>query len=179
MTLPLTQLLQSKSNDIMDGLHFIDSLKSLAISCRNSVDFYHDSWYKEALVLAEKVNVLEAKPRTVSCQVHRGNTPSESTSDYFKKVITIPLLDHLNSELKNRFHATTVISYEGLAIIPSKMISLINKKGRLSWRKKFEAFIKFYIEDFPNPIAFNQELNLWERHWELCKHTTPKMFHQP
>ena len=81
----------------MDGLHFIDSLKSLVISCRNSVDFYHGSWYKEALVLAEKVNVLGAKPRTVSCQVHRGNTPSESTSDYFKKVIiynpTVGLLE--------------------------------------------------------------------------------------
>ena len=44
-------------------------------------------------------------------------TPSESTSsNYFKKVTLTEkrqFLDHLNSELKNRFDATTVISYEG------------------------------------------------------------------
>ena len=55
LTLPVTQLLQSKTNDIADGLHLIESLKNLTTSIRNSIDNYHTKWYAKALTLAYKV----------------------------------------------------------------------------------------------------------------------------
>ena len=57
MQLLLTQLLQGKSIDIMDGIHLINSLKDNMILIRNSVDTYHDTWYKEALTLASDVDI--------------------------------------------------------------------------------------------------------------------------
>ena len=41
MTLPVAQLLQSKSIDICDGLHLIESLKALVITTAKSVSDYY------------------------------------------------------------------------------------------------------------------------------------------
>ena len=40
-TLPVTELFQRKANDIMEGIHLIETLKSVGIATRNSVDMYH------------------------------------------------------------------------------------------------------------------------------------------
>ena len=58
---------------------------------------YHSQWYEKAVALAAKVNVKESKPRIASMQKNRDNPPSETPSEYFKKAITIPMLDHLNT----------------------------------------------------------------------------------
>ena len=97
VTLPVTQLLQGNSLDIMDGSHLITSLKDNMILMRDSVDTYHDAWYQEAVVLAGELNIEESKPSTVGRQTARGNHPFTSVSEYYKRTITIPLIDHFNS----------------------------------------------------------------------------------
>ena len=64
-TLPVTQLLQGKGIDIMDGTHLMNSLKKELVLIRNSVDTYHVMWYEEALQLASKIDVDESKARTL------------------------------------------------------------------------------------------------------------------
>ena len=91
MILTVTQLLQSKSVDIRDDLHLTVSLKTLAITSRQEVDEVHSKWYRKALNLTEKINILETIPRVVGTQIHRSNTPAESLSDYYERTITIPL----------------------------------------------------------------------------------------
>ena len=59
MTLPVTQLLQSKSIDICDGLYLTESLKALVITRRQDIDEFQSKWYKEALTLKEKINVTD------------------------------------------------------------------------------------------------------------------------
>ena len=73
LTLPVTQLLQSKNNDIANGLHLIESLKDLSTSIRGSVDAYHAKQYAKALKLADEVNVDERKPRSCGRQISRSN----------------------------------------------------------------------------------------------------------
>ena len=153
LTLPVTQLLQAMSNDIMDGIDLIQALKNLGIIVRNQIDFYHVKWYQEALVLAGKVDIEEAVPRTVARQTTRDNHPFSTPSEYYKRVITIPVLDHLNSNLKKRFDINSVNAYYGLSIVPTKMISLLNKPGTLSWLQKFKIFSNLYASDLPNPLG--------------------------
>ncbi|XP_046853386.1 52 kDa repressor of the inhibitor of the protein kinase-like, partial [Xenia sp. Carnegie-2017] len=62
-TIGVTQLLQGKNIDIMDGLHLITSLKTFVVNVRNSIDKYHDTWYEESLALARELDIDEAKPR--------------------------------------------------------------------------------------------------------------------
>ena len=56
-TLPVTRLLQSRSIDILDGLHLITSLKTIFISTRNNIDNFHNECYDEAVSLANEVEV--------------------------------------------------------------------------------------------------------------------------
>ena len=48
---------------------------------RNSFSSYHDMWYDEALQLAAKVGLKEAKPRTVHKQTTRANPPFKTISE--------------------------------------------------------------------------------------------------
>ena len=42
-----------------------------------------------------------------------------------KKVVTIPLLDHLTVEIEKRFDHSSISVYSGLVIMPSKMVLLV------------------------------------------------------
>ena len=67
-------------------------------------------------------------------QKNRNNIPSESISDYFKRVVTIPFLDHLTVEIGRRYDHASISIYSGLVIILSKMMSLVYEN--VNWREK-------------------------------------------
>ncbi len=98
ITLPVTQLLQGKSIDVKDGIELVSSLKTSIVNVRNSIDSYHDQWYEIALVLAQKVGLKGQlpEPRTVGRQTTRANHPYKTVSEYYKRIITIPLIDHFS-----------------------------------------------------------------------------------
>ena len=56
------------------------------------------------------------------------------------------------------FDFSTINSYYGLSIVPSKMISILTASGFQDWKEKFKIFINFYEDDLPNPLAFDGEL---------------------
>ena len=127
LTLPITQLLQGPAIDIADATHLIESLKNFICCKRNTVDTFHKKCYSDIVEIACKVDIEECKPRTSKLQRDLNNIPSESISEYFKKVVTIPLLDHLTVETERRFDHGSISVYSGPVIIPSKMVSLVYK----------------------------------------------------
>ena len=145
-TLPVTKLLQASDLEIFDGIHLIESLKTLCSKFRNDVDEFHLNWYNEAMELARSVDVPESKPRIVGRQKNRANTPSDSTSDYFKRVCTIPIIDFLSSEMKRRFDYANILIYKGSAIIPKKLLSLLSSNNN-SWRSGLLELCEFYCSD--------------------------------
>ena len=176
LTLPVTQLLQAKSIDIVAGIELINSMKNLGMTMRNEIDFYHDQWYQQAVSLAGKVGIEEWMPRTVGWQTTRNNHPASDVSEYYKRAITIPVIDHLNSALQARFDVNSVQVYNGLSIVPTKLISLANKD--IDWKGNFKLFTDFYFDDFPNPLALDAELELlWAKYWEShqgpCPNSVP------
>ncbi|CAB3999102.1 Hypothetical predicted protein [Paramuricea clavata] len=72
-----------------------------AENVRNEVDTKHDLWFEEAESVAEGVGTLPEKTSIASKQQHRANTPADTPSDYYRRVVTIPFLDHLKSQIKN------------------------------------------------------------------------------
>ena len=158
-TLSVTQLMQGKSIDIMDGIHLITTLKNSVVKMRNSVDATHDAWYDEALQLAKEVDIEESKPHPTP-----RNKPSKTISDYYKIYVTMPLLDHLQSSLDRRFDLDSINVYKGLSIVPVKMLSLIEKG--IDWKEQFKTAANFYHDDLPNPLALDAELFQWQIYWE-------------
>ena len=107
LTPPVTELLQSTAIDEADSSHLIESLKSLIHFTRKNVDQFHNNCYKSMLELAKNLKLMRLN---LALQQFKEIVPSESVSDYFKKVLTMPLLDYLT---------TQYTTYSGLVIIPS------------------------------------------------------------
>ena len=171
LTLLVTQLLQSKKNDIADGIHLIESLINRVNYVRSNVESYHNRWYEEISEIAGKLNILETKPRTNKRQIFRDNHPSDSVKDFYKVSLTIPLLDSLVQDLKTRFSENSLVSYTGLHLIPSNVVR--NHQGSKKALKDLcKSFFEFYEDEFPYPRRIEAELELWEEYWvnhkELC-----------
>ena len=56
-----------------------------------------------AVQLAEKGGIKPFKERTSDRLMHRNNIPADSTAEYFKRAVTIPLLDQLVGQIQSRF----------------------------------------------------------------------------
>ena len=100
LTLPVIQLLQGQAIDIADATHLIISLKSLICCKRGTVDTFPKKCYSDVIDFACNVGIEECKPGNYKLQRNRNNIPLESISDHFRKVVTIPLLDHLTVEIE-------------------------------------------------------------------------------
>ena len=112
VTLPGTELLQVKVNDIPDGLKTFSFsfLKNMSVIMRNSVDIHHNRWYYIALSLSDKVEVVEAKPRTCRREINISNLPSDVSLIILRR----PLL------FLSQFDEIVVVTYNGLTIILKK-----------------------------------------------------------
>lgn len=120
---------------------------------RDNVTDFHGKWFKETTDLAEELDVSPAKPRTCGRQTQRSNAPSESVEDYFKKTITIPLLDHILTEMNGRFGDLQVKASMGLHVIPALV--------ETSDVSNFE----FFMDDLPSVGTLQQELHMWRLKW--------------
>ena len=87
MTLPVTQLLQAKNNDILDGVELIQVLKNLEHGIRLIIIMIYDQWYNQAVSVAAKVDIEESMPRIARRarrQTTRDNPPATDASEYYK-----------------------------------------------------------------------------------------------
>ena len=148
MTLPVTQLLQSKSIDVCNGLHLIKSFKALVITRRQEVDEFHGNWNKKALTLTEKINITETMPRVAGTQIQISSTSAESVPDYYERTITISLLDHLMCKLDYRFNSSKKEKkLNGFVIVPAKLIAIVHQREKCHWKEEFSLFANFITDD--------------------------------
>ena len=104
--------------------------------------------------------------RVVGTQIHISNAPAESVSDYYKITITIPRLDHLMCELDYGFDSSkTEAIFNGLVIVPAKLIAIVQQPEKGHWKEKFSLFANFIWDDLPNALSLDNELDLWEASW--------------
>ena len=178
LSLLVTQLLQSKKNDLADGVHMIRSLINRVSSIRKNVDAFHDDCYEKITAIAKRLNIPISKPRTNKRQVYRDNHPANSISDFYKVSLTIPLLDTLEQELKSRFSNDTLACYSGLYLIPSKVIGMQNSPRKKPLKELCKSIISFYYEDLPYPSRIEAELDLWEEYWTSEREIFPTNFAQ-
>ena len=163
LSLLVTELLQSKKNDIADGTHMIQSLIKRVSMIRHQVDRYHSSWYDKCISVTKRLNIPEKKPRTNKRQIFRDNHPSTSVCDFYKVSLTIQLLDTLQQHLESRFSDNALVAYTGLYLIPSKLnTSRTDKKSLYELTK---SFFEFYKSDLPFYERVEAELGLWQKYW--------------
>lgn len=155
--------LQGRYVDVVHAHRDIESVKSSLERNRSEIDVFHDRVYDAVLVLAQSVGIDESSPRISSRQQHRQNVPADNTKEYYKRTLTIPILDHLISELDERFDAdSSLVVVEFMELLPSTIIGHDQSHLQLS---KLTNLVSCYENDLPSSRALDTELDMWENKW--------------
>ena len=118
----LTTSLQEEAKDIVQAISEINTLTTSLKEVRENSDLYHTKWYETVSGMCNKVGTAPSMPRLCGRQCHRSSTPASSPSEYFKRIISIPLLDHLLVELGKRFTSHQKTAFQGLYVVPSLLV---------------------------------------------------------
>lgn len=95
----LSSILQERQLDIGRAMGYVDLVQSSLQATRDDVNDFHSKGFEKASTLASLLDVEIRKPRICGHQTQRDNTPSETVSEYYRKTLTIPFLDHLINEM--------------------------------------------------------------------------------
>ena len=111
-TTSITRSLQSQSRDIVEAISGIDVLCDTLQSVRDDVDTHHCRWMDETKKMCEDIGVELCIPRLCGRQKHRDNVPAGTPDEYYKRNLTIPLLDHVLMEMKSRFRSISKVRHK-------------------------------------------------------------------
>ena len=145
----------------------ITLLFSMLMRLRNKIDSVHKEWYTEAVCIESKSGTTPVQPTTVMVQVHRSNARASSPSEYYKRNLTIPFLDHLSNEMQRRFFSVNIELWNAFYGIPKVVVHDPN------WLQKFRKFLSLYEDDLPEPRYILTELKIWETKWKISQNTFP------
>ena len=121
---PLGIKLQKRDIDVYEAYKHIKDLKDEPPDVRGDIDKYCSDWYGMAKTTARKENIEPSMPRVVGRQQHGSNAEAGTSKDYYKRALTIPLLDHLISEIDTYFHSNNDAMMSFLVcLLPALLVS--------------------------------------------------------
>ena len=162
-TKALSVKLQGRYVDVVNAYNQISFVKTTMQCARDDVDTVHARIYETALEIASKVGVDESMPRISSRQQHRANVPSSDPSEYYKRILTIPTLDHLITEMDGRFHHDSAsIVCQIMLILPSALA----ESEDVVTSTMISDLIHMYEDYLPAPGSDDTELHCWEVKWQ-------------
>ena len=88
---------------------------------RQNVMILHRGWFNIIEEMRHMAGVVPCLPRLCSHQWNRSNVPAENASDYYRQVISIPLLGHPVSE---HFNSHNQAALQGLYLVSSVLVTV-------------------------------------------------------
>ena len=162
----LTSNLQAESRDIVSAVNEIDTVTSTIQDVREHIQTHHAKWFLIVENMCSDVGIVPSLPRRCGRQIHRSNTPADTPSEYYCRTISIPLLDHLLSEMKSRFSKHQQTALLGLTIVPSVLVSIPPE----DLSAKVQELGQLYESDLPSPDCLESELHSWQLKWRKHHH---------
>ncbi|CAH3023622.1 unnamed protein product [Porites evermanni] len=92
-------------------------------------------------------DVVPSIPRRTNQQQHRDNVPAQTPSDYYKRAVAIPILDHLQSEMKTYFNPTNDAVLSSLFNLLPKLVAVGDRNPDI------QAALEFYGNDLIHHIS--------------------------
>ena len=150
----LTVKLQKTSNDILAAYELVSEVQmDLELLRTNCVEEFH-LWFDEVKILADELNIVVTIPRINAREVHRDNIPADTPEEYYRRTLMIPFLDHITTELENRFGPIHQTKVKLLGLVPSLAnsypLASVNEVGDL------------YKADLPSPHLLSTEFSRWK-----------------
>ena len=158
----LTSSLQAEAKDIVAAVREIDTVTSTVQDVCDNIDTHHSTWFLTISEMLSQVGVEPSVPRRCGRQIHRSNLPADTPIEYYKRTISIPVVDHLLSELRSQFGDHQRRAMLGLSIVPSLFVSL----GSADHACRVKELADLYGGDLPSPECFKSELHSWHIKWQ-------------
>jgi hypothetical protein len=164
MSKVLSIKLQGRYVDIARAHKEVELVKHQVEINRREIESYHKRIYDDAVALARDVGVEEEIPRIAARQQHRANPEARDPCQFFRRTITAPLLDHLSSQLQDRFDKgsqNAIHLSEFLTLLPSELFGSAKNLTKCD----IENICSFYDKDMPSSFAIDTELQAWCIKW--------------
>ena len=116
----LSVKLQGRYVDVVRAHRDIESVRTTLRGVRSRVDDFHAQVYEQVLMMGESIDVVESAPR----QSKQAAAPPKHPLRQYKRNFTIPILNHLISELDVRFNAgSSQHVVEFMRLLPSEVVN--------------------------------------------------------
>ena len=162
---PLSDMLQQKGVDLIEAI----SESRIIIEQLNRKRNNDESWdelFEKARKLADTIEEAPSIPIGATRQRHRVNVPAENPSQYWKRAMYLPFLDHLIQELTNRL-VTNEDRFCVQYLIPKKLSGLTRELTE----KLYETFSDDLIAK--DVSEFRQEIDRWVVKWDIASDPKP------
>ncbi|KAL2094361.1 hypothetical protein ACEWY4_009080 [Coilia grayii] len=147
ITKNLSQDLQGKPLDMLHAVNNLPALLSTLEQVKANLDSHHQTWFREAVALASKLQVYLLHP-----------TLLEAFSQQYRETVSQAAVDHAVSELAELFSDRVTNVMHCLRVVPyvlSKTESSIIDLGLVS----------MFLEDLPGVATFSAEAQQWKARW--------------
>ena len=125
-------------------------------------DTHHRRWMDENKKMRKDIRVELCIPRLCSRQQHRDNIPAVTPNKYYKRNLTIPLLDHVIMGMKSRFSIHQQDAIYGLCFVPATMVLM----EQAELKQKLTSEVHLYKADLTYPENVWSELHCWYVKWQ-------------
>ena len=162
-TLIIAKHILSTTQILTDRTSYWDGTKEI----RQDVDKHHATWFSESTVMAEKVGEEPRIPRRCARQIQRNNVPATTPSEYYKRTISILMLDHLESEINSRFTELQSTAAEGMSIVPATLCVTTTAASVKELDKNIDRLVTNYMTDLEDDRDLvKEEIQQWKIEWQ-------------
>jgi len=156
---PLSALLQGKSQDLLEAVKECRAVINVLREERSD-DSVWDAIYAKSVEIGTKHDVAATVPRVVARQRHRGNAPANTPSEYWKRNLYLPFVDHLITELTDRL-VINEDRFSAQYLIPSELSGLT--------AETITRIHETFGGDIPasDKQEFEQEVQRWKARWNI------------
>ena len=151
----LSKALQDSGLEIAKALDHISVVRDSLKDCRSDIDRFHNQLHEKACKLAEEFDVEVKVPRICKRQTMRNNVPISDPNNYYRIAITTKFLDHLISEMNERFTDTNSKAAMSVKLVPGLMTE-----------KPCVSDFQFFEEDIESVDSLETEIHQWYRLWK-------------
>lgn len=161
ITVNLCKFLQGVDCDLSIACEHVDDVISTLSEIRQNADEHYSELYKHAFDAAKQLNGDDYEisvPRRVGRQIHRNNVEADTSEEYFRRALFLPIIDHAINHLTERFtnHKSVI----------SSLAKLVPKRCVDYEAKDFAEVLTFYETVFPEDnSSFPGEYAVWKSKW--------------
>ena len=151
----LSKALKDSGLEMGKALDHISVVSDSLKDCRSDIDSFHSQLHEKACKLAEQFDVEVKVPRICKRQTMRNNVPLTDPNQYYRVAVTTKFLDHLLSEMTERFtdmHGKVAMSVK---LIPGVMKDMPSVSD-----------FDFFENDVESMDLLETELHQWFRKWK-------------